>query len=53
MYAVESALLFKTKEEARAYLRSAGLGNRDDGDNGDDWDNGDDRDEGGDGGQRW
>ena len=36
MHAVPSALLFKTKDEAEAYLCSAGLGNREDGDNGDD-----------------
>ena len=49
MYAVASALLFTTKEEAEAYLRSAGLGNGEDGNNGDDGDNGDHEDEGGDG----
>ena len=47
MYTVASALLFKTKEEAEAYLRSAGLGNREDGDNGDEGDNGDNGEEGG------
>ena len=48
MYAVASALLFKTKEEAEAYVRSAGLGNGEDGDNGDEGGDGD-RDKGGDG----
>ena len=49
MYAVASALLFKTKEEAQAYLRSAGMGNGEDGDIGDDGDDCNNGDEGGDG----
>ena len=49
MYAVASALLFNTKEEADAYLRSAGLENGEDGDNGDNGDNANNGDEGGDG----
>ena len=49
MYALASALLFKTKEEADAYPRSAGSGNWEDGDNTDDGDDGDNGDEGGDG----
>ena len=51
MYAVVSALLFKTKDEVEAYLpylRSSGLGNGEDGDNGNE---GEDRGKDGDGGE--
>ena len=56
MYAVASALLFKTQAEADTYLCSAGLGNGEDGDNGGDGDNGNeggngDGDKGEDGGE--
>ena len=49
MYAVASALLFKTKEEAEAYFRSSGLEKGEDGDKGDDVQDGENGEDGGDG----